>query len=133
MRPVRISRPPMMIGISIFSPAIFSSRAFRSARSGEPGAYVRLGSLTGWGTRRTPANAALRTTPLPVEGLDVFGAFGAVVTVVVIVGASCIKESSILLSCRISDRHARPDHRIDHTPPLEDHELHARDDGLPDA
>src|SRR6478736_8584104 len=62
VRPVRISRPPMMIGISIFSAAIEASRAFSSARSGLPGAYVRLTSLIGWGTRRAPPNAAIGAT-----------------------------------------------------------------------
>jgi hypothetical protein len=31
------------------------SRAFNAARSGDPGKYVRLGSLTGEGTGGTPA------------------------------------------------------------------------------
>ncbi len=48
----------MMSGISIVSPAIAVNRAFSSARSGVPGAYVRLASLTGSGTRRTPAKEA---------------------------------------------------------------------------
>jgi hypothetical protein len=52
VRPVRISLPPMMIGMSSFSPAICFRRAFSSARSGVPGAYDRLGSFTGGGTRR---------------------------------------------------------------------------------
>ena len=50
----------MTSGISIRSAAIAFSRAFSSARSGVPGAYERLGSLIGSGTRRTPANAASR-------------------------------------------------------------------------
>ncbi len=45
--------------MSILSAAIAFSRALSSARSGEPGAYERLASLMGWGTRRTPANAAI--------------------------------------------------------------------------
>src|SRR5436190_23703579 len=61
--PVRISRPPMMIGISIFSAAIEASRAFSSARSELPGAYVRWRSLTGGGTRRGPPNAAMGRKP----------------------------------------------------------------------
>jgi hypothetical protein len=72
----------MMIGISIFSAAIFSRRAFNSARSGLPGAYDRFGSLIGGGTRRMPANAAVRLTPLEVVEVDALEASGAVVTVV---------------------------------------------------
>src|SRR6476619_7562950 len=73
VRPVRISRPPMMIGISIFSAAIDASRAFSSARSGLPGAYVRLTSLIGCGTRRTPAKAAAGTTAGVAVDVDVSG------------------------------------------------------------
>ena len=64
--PVRISVPPMMSGMSIFSAAIDFSRAFSSARSGEPGAYERLASLIGCGTRRTPANAAIGAPVRPL-------------------------------------------------------------------
>src|SRR5687768_1057 len=45
----------MTMGMSIRSDAICLSRAFSSARSGEPGRYDRLASLTGAGTRGTPA------------------------------------------------------------------------------
>jgi hypothetical protein len=38
VRPVRTSRPPITRGMSTFSAAMSSSRAFSSARSGEPGA-----------------------------------------------------------------------------------------------
>src|SRR6478672_4551180 len=48
----------MTSGISMRSAAICLSRAFRSARSGDPGAYDLFGSLTGCGTRRIPPNAA---------------------------------------------------------------------------
>src|SRR5687768_17379033 len=58
VRPVRISRPPITSGMSRVSAAIFSSRVLSSARSGEPGAYERFGSLTGCGTRRPPPKAA---------------------------------------------------------------------------
>jgi len=51
----------MTSGISIFSAAIEASRAFSSARSGDAGAYVLVGSFTGSGTLRTPAKAAFRT------------------------------------------------------------------------
>src|ERR1043166_6196068 len=56
--PVFTSLPPMMSGMTIFSPAIASSRALSDARSGVPGAYERIGSLTGGGTRRRPLKAA---------------------------------------------------------------------------
>src|SRR5688500_10614231 len=54
VRPVRISRPPMTNGMSTRSAAIVFRRAFSSARSGEPGRYDRLKSLTGAGTRGIP-------------------------------------------------------------------------------
>src|SRR5678815_272915 len=54
--PLRNSSPPMMIGISIRSPAIDASRALSDVRSGDPGAYERTGSFTGVGTRRMPLN-----------------------------------------------------------------------------
>src|SRR5687767_1728708 len=49
----------MMTGISMRSEAIFDNRALSSARSGDPGAYVRTGSFTGFGTRRLPLNATI--------------------------------------------------------------------------
>src|SRR5436190_23761570 len=55
--PVFTSLPPMTSGMSIFSLAIALSLAFSDARSGEPGAYERIGSLMGGGTRRCPLNA----------------------------------------------------------------------------
>ena len=45
--PVRTALPPMIIGMSMVSPAISANRALSDARSGEPGAYERMGSLTG--------------------------------------------------------------------------------------
>src|SRR5438045_2988097 len=56
--PVRISWPPMTRGTSIVSPAIAASFAWIDARSGVPGAYDRIGSLTGGGTRRWPLKLA---------------------------------------------------------------------------
>src|ERR1700704_4925438 len=55
VRPVRVSRPPITIGMSIRSPAMAFRRAFSSRRSGDPGRYARFGSLTGGGTRTAPA------------------------------------------------------------------------------
>src|ERR671930_1371963 len=52
--PVVTSFPPMTIGISGRSCFICSSRTCRLARSGEPGAYSRTGSLRGGGTRKIP-------------------------------------------------------------------------------
>ena len=49
----------MMSGISILSDAIADSRAFSAARSGEPGRYVRLGSLVGDTSIRVIQNANL--------------------------------------------------------------------------
>src|SRR5262249_40181972 len=49
----------MMSGMSIFSLAICFSRALSDARSGEPGAYDRMGSFTGGGTRRWPLKAEI--------------------------------------------------------------------------
>src|SRR6185369_14590129 len=72
-----ISLPPMTIGISIFSAAIDVRRAFSSARCGVPGAEVRFGSLTGCGTRRTPANAAFSATPRPEGGVVAVEGFSA--------------------------------------------------------
>jgi hypothetical protein len=54
VRPVLTSLPPITIGMSICSLAIASSRDFRDARSGEPGAYSRTGSLNGVGSVKTP-------------------------------------------------------------------------------
>jgi hypothetical protein len=65
----------MISGISIFSDAIDARRAFSSARSGDPGAYDFVGSLTGAGTRFTPANAASSLSESGADGavaLDVF-------------------------------------------------------------
>jgi hypothetical protein len=67
----------MTIGISIFSAAIDFRRAFSSARCGVPGAYEWFGSLTGCGTRRTPANAALSVTPRPAGGAMAVECFSA--------------------------------------------------------
>jgi hypothetical protein len=55
--PVFTSLPPMISGMSTFSLAIAFSLALSDARSGLPGAYERIGSLTGGGTRRCPLNA----------------------------------------------------------------------------
>src|SRR4051794_4402380 len=44
--------------MSMRSAAIAFSRAFSSARSGDPGAYDLFGSLIGCGTRRTPPKTA---------------------------------------------------------------------------
>ena len=55
--PVRISRPPMTSGMSIFSAAIVFRRAFSSARSGEPGAYESVRIVD---RRRHAADAAER-------------------------------------------------------------------------
>src|SRR5690349_13233489 len=55
--PVLTSLPPMNSGISIFSLAIVLRRALSDARSGVPGAYERMGSLNGGGTRRRPLKA----------------------------------------------------------------------------
>ena len=52
--PVRISLPLMTSGISGHSCSMAASRALTSARSGEPGAYDLIGSLTAVGIRRTP-------------------------------------------------------------------------------
>src|SRR5687768_5238574 len=46
----------MMIGISTRSVAIEASLALSDERSGVPGAYERIGSFTGGGTRRIPLN-----------------------------------------------------------------------------
>src|SRR5688500_7968907 len=46
----------MITGMSIRSFAISASRFLSDARSGDPGAYERTGSLTGGGTRRVPVN-----------------------------------------------------------------------------
>jgi hypothetical protein len=62
----------MTSGISIRSAAMAFKRAFNSARSAEPGAYERLGSLIGSGTRRTPANAASRTGAEAGESPPIF-------------------------------------------------------------
>ena len=48
--PVSTRSPPITSGIAMRSPAISASRRCRSARSGEPGAYVLTGSLTAGGT-----------------------------------------------------------------------------------
>src|SRR5262245_2373820 len=58
----------MMIGISIFSFAIAARRDLSSARSGDPGVYDFVGSLTAVGTRRTPAKAASSLTGALVAG-----------------------------------------------------------------
>src|SRR5919202_5631103 len=52
--PVATSLPPMTIGSSGRSFFICSSRSWRLARSGEPGAYSRTGSLCGGGGRKIP-------------------------------------------------------------------------------
>jgi hypothetical protein len=65
MSPVRISSPPMTIGISTRSPAIEASLAFRRSRSGDPGAYDRTGSFTAGGTRRIPLNPVSVTAEAP--------------------------------------------------------------------
>src|SRR5687768_13014064 len=67
----------MISGMSIFSAAIDLRRAFSSARAGVPGAYVLFGSLTGSGTRRTPAKAACSVTPCPDGGAITFACFSA--------------------------------------------------------
>src|SRR5687767_904477 len=66
----------MMIGISMRSPAIFERRALSSTRSGEPGAYMRTGSFTGFGTRRFPLKP---TSPPPAwtTGCDGVAGTGA--------------------------------------------------------
>src|SRR5262245_59888357 len=84
VRPVRISRPPMTSGISIFSAAIAFSRFLSSARSGDPGAYERLGSLIGSGMRRTPANAAFSVTRELVVGSDAVAGLGGGTVVAVV-------------------------------------------------
>src|SRR5512132_1767196 len=60
VRPVRTCLPPMTSGMSMRSAAIALRRALSSARSGDPGAYARTGSLTGGGTLRFPLNAVRR-------------------------------------------------------------------------
>ena len=67
----------MISGMSIFSAAIDLRRAFSSARCGVPGAYGLVGSLTGSGTRRTPANAAFNVTPWPDGGAMAVAGFSA--------------------------------------------------------
>src|SRR4051812_12378554 len=54
--------------MSMRSPAMAFSRAFSSARSGDPGAYDLFGSLIGCGTRRMPPNAA----NVDVAGMSLF-------------------------------------------------------------
>jgi hypothetical protein len=46
----------MISGISTRSDDMTDSRAFSAARSGEPGKYARLGSLTGEDMGWTPAD-----------------------------------------------------------------------------
>jgi hypothetical protein len=59
----------MTTGISVRSLDIESRRALSSARSGEPGAYRRMGSFTGAGTRRWPVTLLTATDdPEPVVG-----------------------------------------------------------------
>ena len=60
--PVRISRPPMTIGMSSLLRPPSPSAALSARRARENRARsVRFGSFTGGGTRRTPANAAVGT------------------------------------------------------------------------
>src|SRR5687768_14106057 len=73
--PVRISRPPMMTGMSARSFAIRSRRALSSTRSGDPGAYDLTGSLIGVGTLRTAF------TPVSCDAEDA-------ITTLLIVGAA---------------------------------------------
>ena len=53
-RPVRTSWPPMTSGISMGVAASSFSLACSAARSGVPGAWVRVGSLRGAGMRKLP-------------------------------------------------------------------------------
>src|SRR6185437_1022687 len=69
--PERISCPPMISGISTFSPAMLLSRAFSSRFSGEPGAYDRTGSLTGGGTWRLPLNPLMPSGTYAVRAVGV--------------------------------------------------------------
>ena len=59
MSPVRISFPPMTSGISGHSFSIAARRVLSAARSGEPGAYERMGSFVIAAGRRLPSNGAL--------------------------------------------------------------------------
>ena len=52
--PVSTRSPPITSGIEIRSPDISASRFWSSARSGEPGSYPRMGSLTAGGGRKIP-------------------------------------------------------------------------------
>jgi hypothetical protein len=54
-----------------------------SARSGVPGAYVRLTSLIGCGTRRVPAKAAFNVMDVDGESDSVGVERGALVMVIV--------------------------------------------------
>src|SRR5690349_16994760 len=72
--PVFMSLPPMMSGMSTFSPAICFRRLLIDARSDEPAAYERTGSLSGGGTRRWPLNAEIGAgiaNQCIAEGLEV--------------------------------------------------------------
>src|SRR5687767_15133231 len=66
----------MMIGISTRSDAIDASRALIEARSGDPGAYERTGSLIGGGTRRMPLNGTRPGTAGAAVSVDRDGAAG---------------------------------------------------------
>jgi hypothetical protein len=87
----------MMIGISIRSPAIDSSRAFSSFRSGERGAYDLTGSFTGGGTCLTavnPVRPALACAALAAAA----ALFVAVLPDLEIVGADMVRSSFLARS-----------------------------------
>src|SRR5215207_2199629 len=117
--------------MSIFSAAIDFSRALISARSGEPGAYVRFGSLIGAGMRRTPLNVA-SGRPSPVSGADT-GLDAGAGSIVVFVDISYLDEceSSLLDDCRSA--HVGAQRRRNHDGSvLLLVVLHDRDDGAAD-
>src|SRR5262245_16297963 len=72
VRPVRISFPPTTIGMSATSPPIRLSSAFKASRSGEPGAYDRIGSFRGLGRFHVPfigGRSSLREAGVPCRNL----------------------------------------------------------------